>query len=77
MSTIDSLNATSSSAERSRWPSRADADTRAWVRPAVIALLALTALAYLWDLSASGNANSFYAAAAQAGTRSWKAFFFG
>src|SRR6202041_89661 len=48
-----------------------------WVRPALLALLALTALAYLWDLSASGYANSFYAAAVQAGTKSWKAFFFG
>jgi 4-amino-4-deoxy-L-arabinose transferase-like glycosyltransferase len=49
----------------------------AWVRPALLALLALTAAAYMWDLSASGYANSFYAAAAQAGTKSWKAFFFG
>ena len=48
-----------------------------WVRPALVALLALTAVAYLWDLSASGYANSFYAAAVQAGTKSWKAFFFG
>ncbi len=37
----------------------------------------VTALAYLWDLSSSGSANSFYAAAVQAGTKSWKAFFFG
>ena len=48
-----------------------------WVRPALIALLVITAFAYLWDLSASGYANSFYAAAVQAGTKSWKAFFFG
>jgi 4-amino-4-deoxy-L-arabinose transferase-like glycosyltransferase len=48
-----------------------------WARPALVALLALTALAYMWDLSASGYANSFYAAAVQAGTKSWKAFFFG
>ena len=48
-----------------------------WVMPALIALLAVTAGAYLWDLSASGYANSFYAAAVQAGTKSWKAFFFG
>jgi 4-amino-4-deoxy-L-arabinose transferase-like glycosyltransferase len=48
-----------------------------WARPALLALLALTALAYMWDLSASGYANSFYAAAVQAGTKSWKAFFFG
>jgi 4-amino-4-deoxy-L-arabinose transferase-like glycosyltransferase len=40
-------------------------------------LLAATAVLYLWDLSASGYGNSFYAAAVQAGTRSWKAFFFG
>ena len=61
------------------WPDPdADGTTRArWVGPAVVALLALTALAYLWDLSASGYANSFYAAAVQAGTKSWKAFFFG
>jgi 4-amino-4-deoxy-L-arabinose transferase-like glycosyltransferase len=44
---------------------------------ALPALLILTAAAYLWDLSSSGNANSFYAAAVQAGTKSWKAFFFG
>ncbi|MGP8059494.1 MAG: glycosyltransferase family 39 protein [Acidimicrobiales bacterium] len=49
----------------------------AWVRPALLALLGLTALAYLWDLGASGWANSFYSAAVQAGTKSWKAFFFG
>jgi len=34
-------------------------------------------LLYLWALGASGWANSFYAAAAQAGSESWKAFFFG
>ena len=40
-------------------------------------MLVITASAYLWDLSASGHANSFYAAAVQAGTKSWRAFFFG
>jgi 4-amino-4-deoxy-L-arabinose transferase-like glycosyltransferase len=49
----------------------------AWVRPALITLLVLTAVLYLWDLGASGWANSFYSAAVQAGSRSWKAFFFG
>jgi 4-amino-4-deoxy-L-arabinose transferase-like glycosyltransferase len=48
-----------------------------WARPALLVLLAGTAVLYLWDLSASGYGNSFYAAAVQAGTRSWKAFFFG
>src|SRR5579875_2367946 len=49
----------------------------AWARPLLIALLAITAIAYLIDLTSSGYANSFYAAAVQAGTKSWKAFFFG
>jgi 4-amino-4-deoxy-L-arabinose transferase-like glycosyltransferase len=49
----------------------------AWVRPALLTLLALTAVLYLWDLGASGWANSFYSAAVQAGSKSWKAFFFG
>ena len=49
----------------------------AWVRPSLIALLGIAALLYLWDLSASGWANAFYSAAVQAGSTSWKAFFFG
>ncbi|MGW2645042.1 glycosyltransferase family 39 protein [Streptomyces sp. NPDC001393] len=48
-----------------------------WVRPALLGLLAATLLLYLYDLSASGYANSFYSAAVQAGSKSWKAFFFG
>ncbi|MEW2514972.1 glycosyltransferase family 39 protein [Streptomyces sp. NPDC046870] len=48
-----------------------------WVRPALLGLLATTLLLYLYDLGASGYANSFYSAAVQAGSTSWKAFFFG
>ncbi|MFE5969064.1 ArnT family glycosyltransferase [Streptomyces sp. NPDC056463] len=48
-----------------------------WVRPAFLALLAVTTALYVWNLSASGYANSFYSAAVQAGSESWKAFFFG
>ncbi|GAB4589594.1 glycosyltransferase family 39 protein [Nocardia sp. IFM 10818] len=48
-----------------------------WEYPALAALLIGTAAAYLWNLSANGWANSFYAAAVQAGSVSWKAFFFG
>jgi 4-amino-4-deoxy-L-arabinose transferase-like glycosyltransferase len=48
-----------------------------WARPALFGLLAVTAFFYLWDLSASGWANSFYAAAVEAGSKSWKAAFFG
>ena len=57
------------------WRGRPD-DPR-WVRPALLALLGGTALLYLWDLGASGWSNAFYSAAVQAGTKSWKAFFFG
>ncbi|MBE1579042.1 glycosyltransferase family 39 protein [Amycolatopsis roodepoortensis] len=48
-----------------------------WVRPAVFGLLAATALLYLWNLTASGYGNSFYAAAVQSGTQDWKAWLFG
>ena len=48
-----------------------------WARPALLGLLTLTAIFYLWDLTRNGWANDFYAAAVQAGTKSWKAFFFG
>ena len=53
-----------------------EADPR-WARPALFGLLTLTAILYLWDLGRNGWANDFYAAAVQAGTKSWKAFFFG
>ncbi|MGW2472367.1 ArnT family glycosyltransferase [Streptomyces sp. NPDC001665] len=56
---------------------RGRAEDAPWVRPAFLALLLAITLAYLWNLSASGYANSFYSAAVQAGSRSWKAFFFG
>ncbi|RYY42167.1 MAG: glycosyltransferase family 39 protein, partial [Actinomycetales bacterium] len=46
-------------------------------RPALVLLLVGTAALYLWGLGASGWANSFYSAAAQAGSDSWKAMFFG
>ncbi|HEX4686014.1 MAG TPA: glycosyltransferase family 39 protein [Nocardioides sp.] len=46
-------------------------------RAALAGLLVATALLYLWGLGASGWANSFYSAAAQAGSASWKAFLFG
>jgi 4-amino-4-deoxy-L-arabinose transferase-like glycosyltransferase len=53
-----------------------DSDPR-WGRPALLGLLALTALLYLVNLTKDGWANDFYSAAVQAGTKSWKAFFFG
>ncbi|MFF4856620.1 ArnT family glycosyltransferase [Streptomyces rubiginosohelvolus] len=48
-----------------------------WARPALYGLLLAVGLAYFYNLSASGYANSFYSAAVQAGSQSWKALFFG
>ena len=58
----------------SRFPVPAD---RPRDRAALAVLLGGTALLYLWGLGESGWANSFYSAAAQAGSESWKALFFG
>src|SRR6478736_766450 len=41
------------------------------------ALLLATAVLYLWNLGASGWANAFYSAAAEAGSQDWAAWFFG
>ncbi len=56
---------------------RGRADDAVWVRPALLGLLAVTALLYLVGLSRNGWANEYYSAAAQAGSESWKAWFFG
>ena len=48
-----------------------------WARPAFVGLLFATAIFYLYNLTASGWANSFYSAAVQAGSASWEAFFYG
>ena len=58
-------------------PAAARARLRRWERPALLALLVATAALYLYGLGRSGWANSFYSAAAQAGSASWKAFFYG
>ena len=51
--------------------------TLRWPRFALLGLLAATAALYLWNLSINGYGNTFYAAAAQSGAKSWKAWFFG
>lgn len=54
------------------------ADRPDWLaRGSVLALLVAVGFLYLWGLSASGYANSFYSAAAQAGADNWVAWFFG
>ena len=55
----------------------ASAHAPTWSRWGLAALLAATAAMYLWNLSASGYGNTFYAAASQAGSQSWRAWFFG
>lgn len=54
-------------ADRPHWPARLS----------LAGLLVAVAVLYLWGLSASGYANSFYSAAAQAGSKSLTAWFFG
>jgi 4-amino-4-deoxy-L-arabinose transferase-like glycosyltransferase len=56
---------------------RGRADEATWVRPAFIGVLAFAAVLYLWNLSVSGYANTYYSAAALAASKSWSAWFFG
>ncbi len=60
---------------RSRGLSRDRAD--AWALPALAGVAALAAVLYLANLTVSGYANTYYAMAAQAGSQSWSAWFFG
>lgn len=73
--TADAPRGRAASLARRAWRGRT-ADP-VWARPALLALLLGTLVLYLYDLGASGYANSFYSAAVQAGSQSWKAFFFG
>ena len=52
-------------------------DDPAWIRPALAGVLLLSALLCLWDFTASGYSNTYYAAAVKSATESWKALFFG
>jgi 4-amino-4-deoxy-L-arabinose transferase-like glycosyltransferase len=51
--------------------------TRARHYGALAVLLIATAVLYVWNLGASGWANAFYSAAAQAGAQNWTAWLFG
>ena len=46
-------------------------------RLGLVAVLALAAALCLWNIAVSGYSNEYYAAAARAGSESWKAWFFG
>ena len=56
---------------------RGNADEAAWVRPALAGVLALAAVLYIWNLTVSGYANTYYSAAALSASQSWSAWFFG
>jgi 4-amino-4-deoxy-L-arabinose transferase-like glycosyltransferase len=56
---------------------RRSAADPAWARPALVAVLALAAVLCLWDLTISGNSNTYYAAAVKSASVDWKAWFFG
>jgi 4-amino-4-deoxy-L-arabinose transferase-like glycosyltransferase len=82
MSTATPVRAATEPAEQSRAARggrllHGNPDDPRWARPALLALLVGTGVLYIWGLGASGWANSFYSAAVQAGSHSWKAFFFG
>jgi 4-amino-4-deoxy-L-arabinose transferase-like glycosyltransferase len=68
-----------STAEQTRKPPkpREKGGLRVCSRAGLALLLAGTAVLYLWNLSASGWANAFYSAAAQAGASDWTAMLFG
>jgi 4-amino-4-deoxy-L-arabinose transferase-like glycosyltransferase len=64
-------------------PARLGALTRArtaeaaWAVPAMLGVTFMAAVMYLVNLTVSGYANTYYSAAALAGSQSWSAWFFG
>ena len=80
MTTSATTSTTASGAESAEW--RDISHHSRWIAPlarraALPGLLLGTALLYLVGLSASGWANQYYSAAAEAGSKSWTAFLFG
>src|SRR3954451_14393685 len=62
---------------RARRRSLLDGAAEAWVVPAHIGVLLVAAFVYVFNLSVSGYANTFYAMAAQAASQDWSAWFWG
>ncbi|WP_230314070.1 ArnT family glycosyltransferase [Nakamurella alba] len=71
--------ATPTRSGRNRWQRAVlgDAADPRWARPLLWALVVGTAALYLTNLTSSGYANEFYAAAVKSGTESWTAWLFG
>jgi 4-amino-4-deoxy-L-arabinose transferase-like glycosyltransferase len=79
-STVPVISDSRPRASFSAWARRlvhGSATTARWERPSFFGLLVATGILYIWNLAASGWANSFYSAAVQAGATNWEAFFFG
>ncbi|WP_435200562.1 ArnT family glycosyltransferase [Janibacter sp. GS2] len=74
--TIERSHATAPRSRLAAWWRGPTTDPR-WARPAFLGLLLATTALYLWNLTANEWANSFYTAAAQAGSQSWTALFYG
>src|SRR3954453_16051503 len=64
-------------ASRLRTFARSTAAEPRWVRPALLGVLALAAALCLRNLTGNGYSNTYYAAAAESASESWKAWFFG
>jgi 4-amino-4-deoxy-L-arabinose transferase-like glycosyltransferase len=56
---------------------RSSAADPAWARPALFGVLLLAAVLCCWDITISGNSNTYYAAAVKSASVDWKAWFFG
>lgn len=76
-SRTDAVTGQTSSRGRAATPLRGRQDDPTWARPALFSLLAFAAFVYLWDLTNSGYANEFYAAAVKSATQDAKAWLFG
>jgi 4-amino-4-deoxy-L-arabinose transferase-like glycosyltransferase len=66
-----------SAGERLRGLARGRPEDPRFVRPTLLAVIALAAALCLWKLTRDGYSNEYYAAAVKAGSESWKAWFFG
>jgi 4-amino-4-deoxy-L-arabinose transferase-like glycosyltransferase len=56
---------------------RARSAEAAWAAPAMVSVALVAAVLYLVNLTVSGYANTYYSAAALAGSQSWSSWFFG
>ncbi|MGQ5638154.1 MULTISPECIES: ArnT family glycosyltransferase [unclassified Streptomyces] len=75
-SATDPLPDTTTAPPGSRRPAGPPDRAPRWSPPVLLAILLLAAVLYTWNLSGS-SLNTFYSGAVWAGTKSWKAWFFG